>query len=74
MLNMCVAVMYLNKMCNASKFENKASIFKNNASKSKNNASKPRKDTVTQPWRYLFLWIIICEIITKFSQVYYKSY
>ena len=47
MLNMCVAVMYLNKMCNASKFENKASIFKNNASKSKNNASKPRKDTVT---------------------------
>ena len=64
---MCVAVMYLNKMCNASKFEN-------NASKSKNNASKPRKDTVTSPWRYLFLWIIICEIITKFSEVYYKSY
>ena len=67
MLNMCVAVMYLNKMCNASKFENKASIFKNKA-------SKPRKDTVTPPWRYLFLWIIICEIITKFSEVYYKSY
>ncbi len=66
MLNMCVAVMYLNKMCNASILKITQVI--------KNNASKPRKDTVTSPWRYLFLWIIICEIITKFSEVYYKSY